>query len=60
MLYINATSSASIINCFSRASVSRYLLGSLATSAAALRDSVATAKPLLLYIVSLSALLSML
>ncbi|KAF5852399.1 hypothetical protein GGP41_007809 [Bipolaris sorokiniana] len=43
---------------FSRASVSRRLLGSLAAAVVALRDSVAAAEPLLLYIVSLSALLS--
>ncbi|EMD66027.1 hypothetical protein COCSADRAFT_311945 [Bipolaris sorokiniana ND90Pr] len=43
---------------FSRAGVSRRLLGSLAAGAAALGDSVAAAEPLLLYVVSLSALLS--
>ncbi|KAF5850476.1 hypothetical protein GGP41_002718, partial [Bipolaris sorokiniana] len=43
---------------FSRAGVSRRLLGSLAAGAAALRDSVAAAEPLLLYVVSLSTLLS--
>ncbi|KAF5850421.1 hypothetical protein GGP41_002664, partial [Bipolaris sorokiniana] len=43
---------------FSRAGVSRRLLGSLAAAAVALGDSVAAAEPLLLYVVSLSALLS--